>query len=782
MDHCKRKTAQIIGMIGIAILGALSKVSLAEISSPSSYERLKQDSALVIKNKLEPLLNKYCGEACQIIQVTPEIQESLSAIEDLGFEGGAEDEVRNSFYVERASIRIQVDGRVTSQNRDLLEKILVNHLSALGFTTKFDWAQIRLPRIGQSDTTLAELKKSLEDRLARTLQKIIETYCPEQCLISQIEINGTLITPDQAEGAPANQIFQDGDSLSYMKLNAAEVAIELDSSLDIAERAKILNVMKANTRFADPVEIKFNITEFPETYSSRQQRKGQEADDPYGLEKLRRTLILFRDLAGTKEIVTNTVASSTSDSKSSESMANQTSISERSLAESKAFSDGPFGADKSSQWIPGVPNWVIITLAAIIFIIIGLVVTTRFIGVSRDAKYMVQSSETAMQSRLTSGGEDFAAGADGKANGGDGKGEIGLRLKVEDLKEELIQVFMTSPRVAKETFSRMLSEEGVEVTSKYIHIFGQMIIFELLGDPNHSRDLFDLSEYYHTSHFEFTLAEELSLLGTLKTKVTANEIRVLTRKTKEQFDFLLKLDPTQVYNLIIDERSSLQSIVLTQLDHKKRRLVFDLFEGENKVALMRELCRADAIPKEYLANVAIAMQKKVLSKPEFDTENLRSADILLDLLEKSSLTDQRALMLSLNTTNPDAARALKQKLVTVEILPYLKDGHLLEIVLGLDREELVTFLAGTQPGIRDLLLNKAPEELAESWTEDLEHIAAVDESKFRIVEMKVLGRIRNLSNVGAISLLDINEMLFAPAEVGGFGGGTEQVARAHLIA
>jgi flagellar motor switch protein FliG len=204
-----------------------------------------------------------------------------------------------------------------------------------------------------------------------------------------------------------------------------------------------------------------------------------------------------------------------------------------------------------------------------------------------------------------------------------------------------------------------------------------------------------------------------------------------------------------------------QSVVLTQLDHARRRTVFDMYEGEAKVALMRELCKADAIPKEYLSNVAKALHKKVLSRTEYDTEQLRSSDIIIDLLEKSSLDDQRALMADLVQSNPEAARAIKLKLVTVEMLPYIKDGHLLEIVMGLDRDDLLTFLIGSPDHIRELLLAKAPAELAQSWMEDIEQVQGIEEARYRLAEIRILSRVRNLANSGAIRLLDINDRIFA---------------------
>ena len=176
---------------------------------------------------------------------------------------------------------------------------------------------------------------------------------------------------------------------------------------------------------------------------------------------------------------------------------------------------------------------------------------------------------------------------------------------------------------------------------------------------------------------------------------------------------------------------------------------------------MRELCRADAIPKEYLANVAKALHKKVLSRSEFDTEQLRSSDMILDLLEKAPLEEQRALMADLVETNPEAARTIKLKLVSVEMLSFLKDGHLLEIVMGLDREDLLGFLVGTRDHIRELLLTKAPSELSQSWLEDIEQMSGVEDATYRMIELKIINRVRTLANSGSIRLIDINDRIFA---------------------
>ena len=65
------------------------------------------------------------------------------------------------------------------------------------------------------------------------------------------------------------------------------------------------------------------------------------------------------------------------------------------------------------------------------------------------------------------------------------------------------------------------------------------------------------------------------------------------------------------------------------------------------------------------------------------------------------------MMAQLLKKSPDIARVIKSRLVTLDTLSYLKDGHLLEVVIGMERDNLLDFLSATRDEIRDLILYKA---------------------------------------------------------------------------
>lgn len=769
-------------LLALLLFSSLPVASLYAVSQPGSYARMELETTEKVRSKVKEILNRYCGRYCELVDVKADVVEDVADGDDMGFESVVA-EGRSTLIVDKVLVRIQIDRRVGRVNRERLNQILDIHLKPFAMGVELDWNEVRLPNItGEEDDPgfLDEdefergiaysrretvLRNALENRLAGALNKVISRYCPSRCILERIEIRGKLVPIKKTAGMEKSSYFRRSGTKGAFIIDNIDVDVSMDQGLAGPARDRITGLMKSRSRFANPVNFNVSLMEFPETYAGKRERERRESEDPHGLNKMKEMLKIFRELAGTKEVIRETTNNSTKTSNTTDNVKSEST--NKALQNTRAEDLDELTPEEKAAFAAGFI--LLLTLVGIVLM--------KFYKANRDANAMMNPAAPGYLAAQQGENRAGKAGSADEEEEEDPKEKLSLHMRTQELRDELVDLFIENPRVAKETFSRLLKEDGVEETAQYVHVFGHMVVFELLNDPNYQRDLYELSEYYHNSEFEFDKEEELELLVRLKTRVTASEIRVLTRKASEKFEFLTRLDAAQVYNLIVDEKPRVQSIVLTQLDRKKRASVFDLFKGEQKVALMSELSEAEAIPKDFLFNVAKALSKKVANRPDFDTQNLRASDILLDLLEKARLEDQQQLMATLQRNNPDTARGIKLKLVTIQMMPYLKDGHLLELILGMERDDLLAFLMGTEDKIRNLLLSKAPEELSDSWLEDMENMASVDEQAYRLVEMKVISRIRNLGNNGVISLMDINEKIFdtGAKENSEFAGAQEEL-------
>ena len=132
----------------------------------------------------------------------------------------------------------------------------------------------------------------------------------------------------------------------------------------------------------------------------------------------------------------------------------------------------------------------------------------------------------------------------------------------------------------------------------------------------------------------------------------------------------------------------------------------------------------------------------------------------MGLLERTTEDTQRSVMRSLETSHPDSARLIKNKLVSTDTLRYLRDGQLLEVVLSLKHDELLQFLKGASADLRSHIFAKAPKDLGGELEEELESLQPVGREVYQAVERKVLNRMKVMANDGLINLAETNERMF----------------------
>jgi flagellar motor switch protein FliG len=127
---------------------------------------------------------------------------------------------------------------------------------------------------------------------------------------------------------------------------------------------------------------------------------------------------------------------------------------------------------------------------------------------------------------------------------------------------------------------------------------------------------------------------------------------------------------------------------------------------------------------------------------------------------------QRSVIKNLEMANPESARAIKSKLVSLDTLRHLRDGQLLEVVLSLRHDELLTFLKGAPEEVKHSIFAKSPKDLAAELEEELANINNISREAYQGIERKILNRMKIMANEGLINLVETNERMLTDANAG----------------
>jgi flagellar motor switch protein FliG len=794
--------------------GALAPGTAELPVADSEQEAYNQQIDTKIRPRLSGDLQRYCLDYCNILSIDVSSQENFNtANADLGFEGATTSAGGGrTFQASALRAEVMVDTRFGTSNIERLQKLFAKILERYPLRIDLQWSLVTFPDSGTNVRSEAQVRADFSQQVRNQLERVAVEYCPRDCKVSNADVNIARAGVDEVQNGAAYRYLFSRDGKGALFVRGVNASIALNSLMDAERKDRIRLLMNEVLLPFGSVNLQWREIPFPRSAEEVQKDLDFERNDPWGLKRLGEALKVFREFANTKEIIRESSTTEKNNSSSLEKTAaerlSELSRSERASTEStkseserarelqsnlEKNSSSLTSSEESGEGFWNQQNTLLVGGILLVLLIAGAL-GLRFVVTGKRMQQVINEGMVGIghapmssvgEAGMMAGGHHAGSHAGGGVGmpmgvvasplvaGVSGMGGMGLSedmkrsLSLQSLRDELVQLFVTQPKVARDVFGRMIREDGIENSARLVVVFGEMMIFELLGDADLKKEIYTLAEYVHVNAPDVSVDEQLELLRTLKLKMTAGKMRLMTSRTLDMFDFLKAKSGRQIYDLINDESPRSQSIVLTQLSTEKRRTVFELFEGQAKVDLLRELSNNDVVQREYLFNVAEALKRKAMSRPSFDGESVQGIDVLLDLLERAELHDQRNLMEDLDRNNGEIARMLRTRLVTVETLPFLRDGLLLEIFLSMESHTMATFLAGTREHIRNLILSKAPPDVADNWVEGLEQIRSIDAEALRLAEMQVIAKIRSFSNQGLLSLLEVNLSLYPKSEFDG---------------
>ncbi len=737
-------------------------LSLLSFSSPSwalegrQAELTQRSAENQVKNLIKPILDQYCSEDCKLMGVKVIVDIGAPSELSPGFDDGDTKRAVELAPVS-AQVKVLIDDKLGPISRQKLLDLLQQYLDTLEYPVRIDAQITHFPVPHGTEARIAAARSQIEKTFLANTNEIVQQFCPHSCILTDFNLQTEVVNAEEAQYAAAGEFIQEGDSA--IKIKKIGATLLLDQDLTSEEQTNILQMIKLKNSGIKNLEIDGKTLRFPKPLITGNLSTSATA------------LTQDRKIASNSKDTVDTIAKSASDSTTSNnsSMTNQ----------EKNFKEDHYSR---TEKIERVENGDAIQkeldqfkLAGMIFgcsalsllLFIAFSTLRRQTGSNHSNVQRIihdLTSDPAGNGALES--RSPRAEADPNKSG---QATFSRRYEIERIHDELNAIYAQNPKTAKYVFSKVLTEEGVETTAECIALFGEGIVIEMLRDPSLQTDLTELIDFYSKNPIELSDEEKLTLLKKLHSRTIAGKLAVLGNRSTHLFDFLAEMDGEQILELIKTESITVKAIILTQCDPQKRTHIYTHMDNEIRMNLLTELSRIDYLPKDYIYNVSVALKNKKTENPKLNTEALPGSEVLVGLLERTGLTMQKTLINSLENVNPESARTIKGKLISVDTLRFLRDGQLLEAVLSLKHDELLQFLKGAPESIRKTIFSKSPPELVLELEEELAQIINSSRELYQSAERKIINRVRIMANDGHLNLVETNDRMFSSPRSGGNG-------------
>lgn len=765
------------------LMGLLALFNVATFAHADSmlpaFEQVKKIARTQIHQIIDPVFTKYCSDECKLLAIEVEIDVATADTIAPGFDE-IDSSAKSSLEPASAEVKVLIDEKIGPNTRTRVLDLVNRYLETLDYPVKISTKLARFPSPAESAQKVTELRDRVTRQFKGAMEELVSKYCPKDCLFSEYDLQTELVNIEEAQYGNSGEYFESGGVAIRVKSVGGTLLME--ESIPDGDRANLLAMARMKVNSFKNAELRLKPMKFPRVggetgdYANMGTYVGADGKS-YGKNSLsnresKETTEQSRSEKSLSEQNRNSTEQ-TSNNTDSKSALTQTSNSENKINSSNTSKDQRTENFQHYEKIERVENGDALTtefksmrtyaaiFAAIILSMLAFIAfstlrsrqTIEMNGLGGGAAHSMPALPP-MHTAEAQTSETHAPPTTGGSN-------VLRRYDIDRLRDELMSIFAEQPRVAKYVFGRILTEEGIETTSGYISIFGESIVLDLLRDPSLQHDLNELMEFYARTPIELDDEERLDLLKKLHHRTVAGKMAVVVSRSSVQFDFLAEMDGMQILELVRNESMTVKAIVLTQCDNQKRAAIFTAIDEATKMRLLAELSRIDYLPRDYIQNVAVALKRKRQENPRLNTEALPGSDVLVNLLERSEPQVQQTVMKNLEMNNPDSARVVKHKLVSIDTLAYLPDGQLLEIILSLRHEELLQFLKGSRADVRQAIFGKCPKDLVSDLEEELESFQNPSRDIYGALERKVLNRVKMMAQDSLVNLADVNDRLFA---------------------
>ena len=731
---------------------AILQEKLVTDTIDSEQQKYNREVGEQIQRGLSRDLALYCGEYCRITDMRVSSREVFNPVDSsLGFES-VENPMVRSFQVVAVTADVFVNSTYGSENFSKLKDVLLKIVQNYSYNTFINWSFLEFPTSNAEALSDYDIKLEFLARLRSQIEIMIGNFCPEDCKVIELDVTVKPITLSEANLVPAQRYLRSHQNQGGLLVTGVKAKIALNRDMPSKQRVRIQDLFRQTLEPYGVLTLSFQSLPFPKSFREALAEQEEERTDPYGVNKLKALLSVLKDYLRTpsskeitKEIYRTNSTNMTKDFENKTS--DHVESNEKDSSEIKHFSEvdkqiantDQVQKNNSLSWL----EWSLIAGMLLTTILVIWLLSGRFL---RGTRGMVEEAIFPEEKK-----EDVKPK----------ESPFTKKILLRELRDELFELLIKQPKVAKQVFTKLLKDSKMEEVAKYCMIFGEVPVFELLKDPDLKKDIALLAEYIEVNLPTVSEDEEFTLLKELKIKLTAGRIQVMNGKTFEVFDFLKVKTPKQVFELIFDETPKTQGVVLGQLPSVVRKEVFNYFKQDAQNILLKELANnIDPVSKEYLYAISEMLKKKGAKVPGFSGESSKGFDVLLQLLEQSNLDEQREIVRNIDETQPEVGRMVRDELVSLELLPLLKEGLLLEVFLSLDPKEVSLFLNKIDENLKSDIAMKLPKELADNWILGAEVLTEGSNQEFQTTVNAVIAKIKEFSTSGLINLKDMNEYLY----------------------
>lgn len=221
--------------------------------------------------------------------------------------------------------------------------------------------------------------------------------------------------------------------------------------------------------------------------------------------------------------------------------------------------------------------------------------------------------------------------------------------------------------------------------------------------------------------------------------------------SKRPLDFLRRVDPRQLLQLIRKEHPQTIAVVLSYLQPSQASTVLGDLTPQVQTEVARRLAELRKVSPEILAEIEKVLEMRLhQALEEGSYSHADGKETLLEILNQADRNTEERVLTGLTQKSPHLASDIKTKLCDFEDLNNIDDSSLQQVLRLTDFRDLVLALKGANRELAERIYRFLSPEVARALREDVESLGQVPWEEIKQAQQQIRNILRGLVTLGKI--------------------------------
>ena len=216
------------------------------------------------------------------------------------------------------------------------------------------------------------------------------------------------------------------------------------------------------------------------------------------------------------------------------------------------------------------------------------------------------------------------------------------------------------------------------------------------------------------------------------------------------FEFIRKIDASQILNFIQDEHPQTIALILSYLSTGQASAIISSLPQDKQADVAKRIAQMDRTSPDVIKEVERVLERKLTSLVNQDYTIAGGVDSIVEILNTVDRGTEKHIMETLEIDEPELADEIRKKMFVFEDILTLDDRSIQRVLREVDNNELAVALKSANEDVQYAIFNNLSKRLATMIREDMDFMGPVRMKDVEEAQQKIVNIIRKLEDSGEI--------------------------------